>query len=124
MPQALDPAVYRDLVRRALEEDVAGGDVTTNAIIPESARGRGVFLAKADCVVAGLDIAYETFRQVDPRLIAVRTREDGDRCGASTRTSCAGCPACTANGGIRAGPQRTGAAYRRRQAALRPRAMV
>lgn len=84
MPQALDPAVYRDLVRRALEEDVAGGDVTTNAIIPESARGRGVFLAKADCVVAGLDIAYETFRQVDPRLIAVRTREDGDRCGAGS----------------------------------------
>ena len=84
MAQAPDPSAYRKLVRRALEEDVAGGDVTTNATIPESARGRGEFLAKEDCVLAGLDIAFETFRQVDSRLAPLRKHEDGDRCAAGS----------------------------------------
>jgi nicotinate-nucleotide pyrophosphorylase (carboxylating) len=78
---ALDPLDYRDLVRRALEEDVGGGDVTTAATVPASARARGVFLAKADCVLAGLEVAFETFRQVDPHDLAfAAVKRDGDRC--------------------------------------------
>src|SRR5437667_382401 len=49
----LDPAEYRDIVRRALEEDVRGGDVTTDATVPATLRARGVFLVNADCVLAG-----------------------------------------------------------------------
>jgi nicotinate-nucleotide pyrophosphorylase (carboxylating) len=78
----LDPSAYRDLVRRALDEDVGTGDITTNATIPTDARGRGVFLAKSDCVVAGLDVAHETFRQVDARVQWTARRHDGDRCQA------------------------------------------
>ena len=44
----LDPSAYRDLVRRALAEDVGSGDVTTNATVPEAARGRGILLAKSE----------------------------------------------------------------------------
>ena len=29
----LDPAVYRDIVRRALDEDVRDGDITTDATV-------------------------------------------------------------------------------------------
>ncbi len=80
----LDPSAYRDLVRRALAEDVGAGDVTTDAIVPATARGRGLFLAKADCIVAGLEVAFETFRQVEtgpPPTFGVR-RHEGDRCAA------------------------------------------
>jgi nicotinate-nucleotide pyrophosphorylase (carboxylating) len=62
--KSLDPAVYRDIVRRALDEDVGGGDVTTEATVPRDRPARGVFIAKADCVIAGLDVAFEAFRQV------------------------------------------------------------
>jgi nicotinate-nucleotide pyrophosphorylase (carboxylating) len=55
---------YRDVVRRALEEDIGPGDVTTQATVPASIRARGVLLVKADCVVAGLEVAFEAFRQV------------------------------------------------------------
>jgi nicotinate-nucleotide pyrophosphorylase (carboxylating) len=79
---SLDPAVYRDLVARALAEDVGGGDITTNAIVPAGQRARGVFLAKADCVLAGLAIAVETFRQLDAGIVAVEERHDGDRVSA------------------------------------------
>src|SRR5262252_2701638 len=62
----LDPSLFRDLVRRALEEDLRDGDVTTDATVAASIRARGVFLAKADCVVAGLEVAFETFRRLEP----------------------------------------------------------
>ena len=64
----LDPANYRELVRRALAEDFGWGDVTTEATVAADARGRGTFLAKAPCVVAGLDVAIEVFRQLDPAV--------------------------------------------------------
>jgi nicotinate-nucleotide pyrophosphorylase (carboxylating) len=81
---ALAPELYRDLVRRALEEDVRTGDVTTDATVPVEQRARGVFLVKADCVLAGLGVAFETFRQLEPGpgLICSAARHDGDACRA------------------------------------------
>jgi nicotinate-nucleotide pyrophosphorylase (carboxylating) len=78
----LDPALYRDLVRRALEEDVGDGDLTTEATVPDSAGARGVFLIKSDCVLAGLDVAFEAFRQLQPDVRAVAHKPDGERCRA------------------------------------------
>jgi nicotinate-nucleotide pyrophosphorylase (carboxylating) len=79
-PRPLDPAEYRDLVRRALEEDVAGGDVTTNAIVSPSDRARGAFIAKSACVVAGSAVALEAFTQLDAAVVAEFHYRDGDEC--------------------------------------------
>jgi nicotinate-nucleotide pyrophosphorylase (carboxylating) len=77
----LDPDAYHDLVRRALDEDVRDGDLTTEATVPASTRARGVFLAKAACVVAGLDVALEAFHQIGTGDLSVtRSKQDGDRC--------------------------------------------
>jgi nicotinate-nucleotide pyrophosphorylase (carboxylating) len=83
----LDPALYRDIVRRALDEDIGDGDITTEGTVDPSLRARGAFLVKADCVLAGLDVAFETFRQVAHRRggdeVAVSARRrDGDVCAA------------------------------------------
>ena len=77
--QALDPEHYRDIVRRALEEDLGAGDVTTDATVASGRRARGVFLVKADCVLAGLDVAIEAFRQLDPNVEVSLRNHDGDR---------------------------------------------
>src|SRR6185369_12943833 len=78
----LDPNEYRDIVRRALEEDLGGGtrDVTTEATVPAIARARGSFVTKGDCVIAGLDVAFECFRTLDPAVQVVVRRGDGERC--------------------------------------------
>jgi nicotinate-nucleotide pyrophosphorylase (carboxylating) len=76
----LDPAVYRDLVRRALEEDVGSGDVTTDATVDPGQRAQGIVLIKAPGVLAGLDVAAETFRQVDGSVAVACRRLDGERC--------------------------------------------
>jgi nicotinate-nucleotide pyrophosphorylase (carboxylating) len=64
--EPLDPALYRETVRRALAEDLGWGDLTTDAIIEEKQRARGSLIAKSRLVVAGLDIAAEAFLQLDP----------------------------------------------------------
>ena len=78
----LDPALYRDIVKRALDEDVGDGDITTDATVPSSQQARGVFLVKADCVLAGLDVAFEAFRLIDPGVRIAAHKRDGDSCAA------------------------------------------
>jgi nicotinate-nucleotide pyrophosphorylase (carboxylating) len=73
----LDPAEYRDIVKQALAEDIGRGDVTTLATVPAGRRARGVFLAKSALVVAGLDLAAEVFRQLDPDAAVEAARRDG-----------------------------------------------
>jgi nicotinate-nucleotide pyrophosphorylase (carboxylating) len=80
--QRLDPEEYRTLVARALAEDVGAGDVTSALTIDSSQRGRGIILAKSALVLAGVDIAAETFRQCDPEVRFHAHRGDGDRCDA------------------------------------------
>lgn len=80
----LDKALYRELVRRALAEDMGWGDATTEGTIEDAQRGQGRLLAKQDCVIAGLDVAEEAFQQLDPASVMVRHRHDGDACQAGT----------------------------------------
>lgn len=78
----LDASDFRDTVRRALAEDLAGGDITTDATTPRDLRGRGEFHAEQHCVLAGLDVALDVFRQLDNEVrVAARPRADGDTCG-------------------------------------------
>lgn len=82
MARPLGPDSYSDLVRQALEEDIGAGDITTEATVPADRRARGAFLVKAPCVIAGLDVAFEAFRQLDPDVIAKAFKRDGERCAA------------------------------------------
>ena len=81
MSDRLDPAAYRDLVRRALAEDVGSGDVTTRAIVPATLGGVGTFLVKRDCVIAGLDVARAVFAELDSTVTFAASARDGDRVG-------------------------------------------
>lgn len=84
MPDLLSPDAYRDLVRRALAEDVGTGDVTTRATVPAGTTGRGRFVVKQACTVAGLVVAAEVFAQVDPRVVFEPRHTDGDACRPGT----------------------------------------
>jgi nicotinate-nucleotide pyrophosphorylase (carboxylating) len=77
--EPLDPGHYRELVRRALAEDLGWGDVTTEATVARDQKGRGVIVAKCDCVLAGIDIAAEAFRQLDPAVAITLKKQDAMR---------------------------------------------
>ncbi len=77
-PLALDD--YRDLVRRALAEDIGVQDITTAATVRPEQQARAVVLAKSSCVVAGLEVAFEAFRQLDPDVRVAIHLVDGSLC--------------------------------------------
>jgi nicotinate-nucleotide pyrophosphorylase (carboxylating) len=66
-------------VKVALMEDLWGGDVTTQAILPEAARAHAVILAKANGVIAGLDVARLVFHELDPAIAFESVVKDGTR---------------------------------------------
>jgi nicotinate-nucleotide pyrophosphorylase (carboxylating) len=79
MAEPIAPEAYRDLVRRALAEDRGRGDATSAATIARGTRARGTIVAKSDLVVAGLDIAAEALRQLDPQSVFEVRWGDGSR---------------------------------------------
>jgi nicotinate-nucleotide pyrophosphorylase (carboxylating) len=54
------------LVRRALEEDIGGGDVTTRATVQDGARARALITQKQPGVIFGLQPAGLAFTLLDP----------------------------------------------------------
>lgn len=79
MTGELDAKDLRRLARQALDEDRASDDVTTAALVPPDQRGRGVIVAKAPGLLAGLDAAAAVFAAIDPSLAWQPQRRDGDR---------------------------------------------
>ena len=77
--EPLDPGVFRELVRRALAEDFGWGDVTTEGVVEGGQRARAVLIAKSPCVLCGLEIASEAFRQLDPAVTIAMRCHDGER---------------------------------------------
>jgi nicotinate-nucleotide pyrophosphorylase (carboxylating) len=73
-----DAQLIRDIVKAALDEDGAFRDVTTEALVPSSQRGRGVFIAKGDGVIAGLPVAEAAFACVDASLAFDASIGDGE----------------------------------------------
>ncbi len=67
------------LVKLALEEDAARGDVTTNALVPRDARASAVFVAKEGGIICGLAAAKEVFRQLDKKTVFRPLVADGAR---------------------------------------------
>ncbi len=56
------------LIDLALEEDIGGGDITSESLIPADLRAKTTLLAKGDGVLAGIDLAKLVFIKVDPEL--------------------------------------------------------
>jgi nicotinate-nucleotide pyrophosphorylase (carboxylating) len=79
MRSMLEMDAVRKIIRRALEEDIRSGDVTTSAALTGSETGLATALAKEDLVVAGMDVFREVFRVRDASLVFGTALSDGAR---------------------------------------------
>jgi nicotinate-nucleotide pyrophosphorylase (carboxylating) len=66
------------IVRRALEEDMGDGDVTTDCTLSPTAILKGQFMAKEAGIVAGLEVAKLTFALLNERVEFTPRVTDGD----------------------------------------------
>jgi nicotinate-nucleotide pyrophosphorylase (carboxylating) len=71
-----------DIVRRALEEDIGPGDITTEFTTDDAATGRGTVRAKEPGVIAGTTVAREVFHCVDSGTRVELHLADGERVSA------------------------------------------
>lgn len=67
------------LIEEALIEDIGHGDVTSEAVIPEETLSTAEIIAKQDLVLAGVLIAREVFRTLDPQVRFTPLFHDGNR---------------------------------------------
>ena len=67
------------VIKAALYEDVAYGDITSEICVPADRRAHGHFVAKADGVICGAGILCNTFRIVDSGINISLNVEDGDK---------------------------------------------
>ncbi len=70
-------SLLREIVTRALTEDIGPGDITTAATVDANARCRAEIVAKAEGVIAGLGVARAVFHAVDPELAFEELVADG-----------------------------------------------
>jgi len=75
----LKAADLQRLVRDALDEDQAFNDVTTIATVVSDRRARATFVARQSGTLAGMALALEAFRLLDPKVAIRVDREDGWR---------------------------------------------
>ena len=66
-------------IQYALAEDIGSGDVTTNSIVPLDAVMKGQIIAKQAGIIAGLDVAYHVYRNLDERVSFEPLAEEGAR---------------------------------------------
>lgn len=66
------------LIQQALQEDITGEDVTTNAILPEDCQGEAELLCKQDGIIAGLDVFARSFTLLDDKVWFEFFVKDGD----------------------------------------------
>src|SRR5262245_29856511 len=64
----VDVNFFHDVLLAALREDIGSGDITSRAAIPAAARAIARYMSKEPIVVAGIDVAKETVRLVDPNI--------------------------------------------------------
>ncbi len=81
------------LVGRALEEDLGQGDLTTRLTVPEKTLARGTLFAQQTLVVAGLPVAAEVFRALDPGCVWEARVEEGAEVGSGSALAVVGGPA-------------------------------
>lgn len=70
--------MVKEIIKRALEEDLGNGDITTRNLIAETQNGQGLFLAKASGIVAGLEVSAAVFSCLEPAVQFTAFIHDGD----------------------------------------------
>lgn len=74
----LSRPIVEAAVTAALREDLAYGDITTEAVVSAARRGRARILAREPLTLCGAQVAAHAFRAVDPELAIEQVAADGE----------------------------------------------
>jgi nicotinate-nucleotide pyrophosphorylase (carboxylating) len=75
----LSPALLDPIIDRALAEDLAGGDLTSDLTVDADTRARAVAVARTSLVVCGGFVFARVFERIDPAVRVTLHEPDGAR---------------------------------------------
>lgn len=67
-----------DIIKTAIKEDINYIDVSSAYTIPETQRNSAYFVAKADGILCGIDVALRVFELLDDSFTSTVYKKDGD----------------------------------------------
>lgn len=68
-----------NFIKKALEEDLGSGDITTDCLIPPGLQAEARIIAKQNLVLAGCNVAERLFNHLDKNCKWVADKKDGDK---------------------------------------------
>lgn len=74
----MDINLIHQFIKSALAEDIGDGDHTSLSTIPPGTIGKAKLIIKDDGILAGVELALEIFKMVDPNLKVQALLKDGD----------------------------------------------
>lgn len=74
----LNKFYVENIIKTALMEDINYCDVTTDYLIPEDQQGEGRFMAKADGILCGVEVAARVFTMLDESTEVEILKHDGE----------------------------------------------
>jgi len=77
LPNIASTHCIQELIRRAVDEDLGPGDVTSESLVGENDRIAGCIRSRGDYILAGGPVAEAVFRHLDPELDVVVDVRDG-----------------------------------------------
>jgi nicotinate-nucleotide pyrophosphorylase (carboxylating) len=84
MTSDLPLALLDEIVKRAIQEDLASGDITTDACIAETATARAHAVARAELVACGAPVFTRVFYALDPAVTVDVEVPEGTKIGNRT----------------------------------------
>jgi nicotinate-nucleotide pyrophosphorylase (carboxylating) len=67
-----------EIIKKSLSEDIGSGDITTNSLIPKEMISKATMVAKADGIIAGMNVAKAVFQQLSTEIEWNPLVQDGD----------------------------------------------
>lgn len=77
----MDNFIIDNMIENALREDIGTGDITTLSTIDSEIITHGVFIAKEEGVICGIEIVRRVFEILDPDIFFENILSDGDIAG-------------------------------------------
>lgn len=67
------------LIDLALDEDIPGGDITSESIFPLDHASQATIVAREELVICGIEVAKRVFHRVDPSIQLTLQAKDGEQ---------------------------------------------
>lgn len=84
---ALDPVDLARIIDAAITEDLSGGDVTTDCLIPRHIEATAHFVTRSAGVISGLLVARAVYTRIDSSVRFTPRLMDGDSVEGATRVA-------------------------------------